>query len=655
MKSKISCFNKTIFKKNLTLYWPIWVAYLLYMIAVVPVSLYQYMHGYYYDPSVRQYSALRNVFEFATEPVTIFAFCVMAVMGVFSYLYTAKNANGIHGLPVTRLELFVTNTVSAFLFLAISELIAFIAGVFVGISCGVTNIEVLLYMFLYQLGITFFGVAFATCVAMLTGHILALPVYCVIANYLYVAIRYVVETLILDLTYGLSDLWGMDASYVLSPIYYLSSVVEANVKYNQTSNVHEGINIEGAGAVGGYAVVGIFLFVLAYRLYRRRQLETAGDIIAVGFMKPIFRFGLGIFGGTTAGLLLSDLFYFETVKYSDERFIIKLVCVIVCNIIGFLAAEMLMQKNFRVFKKHIVIEAFASVAVVAIFMGCIRADVFGLERKLPNADEVVKAYVDFDYPVKYEGQEVEELLAIHQQILDEKESTLDARALDTNSYSATFRYVLKDGTIFTRSYALIIDEEDAFNPETASGKLIAKEAEPERLTQYFLGVNYDTNMYLSGSIYLYDKYQNNYEYRLSEDEIVAIVEALKKDIENGSYANYLLYSLRRNDLNEDEFLNDINVTYYNEEDIIHVQDEYYDLPSFYYEDFYYGYGGMEAVAVETAQSVAFGSKMDTSNFYLTFGKKCTNLVNTLEELGIVDETWHLYTYEEYDALMVDEK
>ena len=39
MKSKTSFFNRTVFKKNMTLYWPIWVCYLLYGMVKVPGQL----------------------------------------------------------------------------------------------------------------------------------------------------------------------------------------------------------------------------------------------------------------------------------------------------------------------------------------------------------------------------------------------------------------------------------------------------------------------------------------------------------------------------------------------------------------------------------------------------------------------------------------
>ncbi len=37
--------------------------------------------------------------------------------------------------------------------------------------------------------------------------------------------------------------------------------------------------------------------------------------------------------------------------------------------------------------------------------------------------------------------------------------------------------------------------------------------------------------------------------------------------------------------------------------------------------------------------------------YLSFGKDCTNLVRTIENMGILNDEWRLYTYDEYDELM----
>ena len=40
MQSKISFFNKTIFKKNITHYWPLWLGYLIISLFEIPFAIY---------------------------------------------------------------------------------------------------------------------------------------------------------------------------------------------------------------------------------------------------------------------------------------------------------------------------------------------------------------------------------------------------------------------------------------------------------------------------------------------------------------------------------------------------------------------------------------------------------------------------------------
>ena len=118
MKSKTFCFNKTIFKKNMTHFWPLWALYSCYLIVSLPVGLWFDMQYYLLDDSYsqiqRQSCAINGVMRVAMNPVITFAFAAVMIMAVFSYLYSAKNTNMIHSLPVDRRELFVTNIISAF-------------------------------------------------------------------------------------------------------------------------------------------------------------------------------------------------------------------------------------------------------------------------------------------------------------------------------------------------------------------------------------------------------------------------------------------------------------------------------------------------------------------------------------------------------------
>ncbi len=643
MKSKISCFNKTIFKKNFTQFWPLWAAYLFYMIVAGPVYLYQRMNIYYDGeiPLRRQYSALASIFRNTADPVLMFIFSILAVMAVFSYLFTAKNANGIHSLPVTRWELFFTNFLSAFGFMTIIDIFVFVITVFIGINCNVTNIEVLFYALVYQIGITFFAVAFSVFVVMLTGSLFTMPIYCLIANYLYVGIWYIMGYLVEGLTYGMVYTWKNRLSYVLSPAYYMNGAVKAETHYNELIDTIEGITIHGGGVVAGYAIAAFAVLFVAYQLYKKRQLETAGDVISVSFMKPIFRFGTGIFGGLAGGMILSDIL-FSTITYSSEHFWGILGCSIFCGAIGFFGAEMLMQKNFRVFKRRIVMEA----AVVFILMigitGSLKLDFFGMEKALPEKEEVVKAYVNLDYPIKYEGEELEKLMELHNRIIAEKEENLAAQEQNQYTSHVEFNYHLADGTMFRRVYQIPMEAEDSENTDIIAAKILELELEPENMKEHLFGNNYASNQYLSGYIDLFDEYRNHFEYRFSEEEVKQITAALMKDLEEGNLGIYQIHSIYSSDINF--FRNEIRLDFYNENGIVREEENYYN------------YTGTEMVTVETAaSSVAFSDNVDMESVYLEFGPDCVNMVQTLEELGIINETWHLYTHTEYEALEINKK
>ena len=171
MKSKTSSFNTTIFKKNLTHYWPIWIVYLCYLLMVVPVSIgliYANAENNYIgnvQPAQKQYYVIGSALAGAGSVVPVFIAAAAAALAVFSYLYNPRNANMIHSLPLDRRELYITNYVSGFLFLFIPEVMAFIAGVLVCLANQITCIQYVLYWF-----IDIAGVSFCLCTCCICGY-----------------------------------------------------------------------------------------------------------------------------------------------------------------------------------------------------------------------------------------------------------------------------------------------------------------------------------------------------------------------------------------------------------------------------------------------------------------------------------------------------
>ena len=133
MKSKTSFFNRTVFKKNVTLYWPIWVCYLLYGMVKVPGQLWSRLQQQTDMTAYARDYALYNSLRLEVDVAAIAIMAVVCGMALFGYLFTQKNAYMIHALPVTRGELYVTNMISGLCFLLIPQALVFLVAVSIAV------------------------------------------------------------------------------------------------------------------------------------------------------------------------------------------------------------------------------------------------------------------------------------------------------------------------------------------------------------------------------------------------------------------------------------------------------------------------------------------------------------------------------------------
>lgn len=561
------------------------------------------------------------------EPSITFVFAAAMALAVFSYLYTAKNANMIHALPVNRLELFVTNYLSGLSFLVIPQIITFFISVIVCLANGITLIQYVLYAILIQMGVSFFAYSLAVFVAMFTGQLLAMPMYFFIINFLYVGCCFIVNAIIEMINFGVTDRWNPGKSCVLSPLYYLGNNLYVSSIYDKTVGGTIGLEFHGIHLVIGYAVVAVVITIIAYQFYRRRQIETAGDWVSVGFVKPVFRWGVAMCGG----VLLS--IWFTHVLANTHRinmYVCSVLLLIVCGFFCFFAAEMLLCKHFKVFNKKRVMEWAGFTVIAVLFITLFKMDAFGVERKVPDVAEIDTVFVYMDYPLQLDDDDVGQMIEIHKDIIAHKEEYLAIEAENQGYYYTTIRYYLKDGSTLERRYPLPVSEEYITDESTPTAQILAWESETENLKKQILGMNYTENDYISGYI---DLYNESLEYRdvmFDKEQTAAIAEAVEKDIEAGKFASYYLDSVHEDDM-DDRYYNNINLDYYN-------RCGYYDSWDYYSN--YKNYGQDEEMFEEQVRS--------TSCNYIIFGPDCVNTVKVLTEQGIVDDTWKLWTNKEYN-------
>ena len=485
MESRISLFNYGIFKKNLQRFWLLPLAFFLFLyLSVISPCLNAVQAGVPLSEIWIAYILSLIFYSFFFGGVAAYA--------VFAYLYKSNSAYTIHALPVSRKSLFITNYVSGLVMLLGTLLISCVLLiVLLALNNALTseNAWLLLRLFTLFVILLFFFFSFGVLCAMMTGHILVMPVLYVILNFTAVVVEVLLRLMAGTLIYGL-----VTSTAVLYPVTLPFSPVAFLIE--NSSNVN--FLIQGNGGWLYFIVllvVSVIFIILSWLLYRSRQLESAGNVISHSFLKPVFKYCF-TFG---CAIVLGSLFYVLLYAFynSSTSSWYYLFCIIAGAFIGYFLAEMMLRKTFRVFK--VAYKGFiASVLVILALFGVFRFDLFNVASYVPKVGDIEKLTVytnNFNRTEEEEAIQIAKWLQVHQTLINEEASTkafTDRYKYQGNSsaikwsndipYSpelsiddlllaqydesyesyainyVTFRYYLKDGSTIVRSYDVPVSE-----------------------------------------------------------------------------------------------------------------------------------------------------------------------------------------------------
>ena len=644
MKSKISFFNKTIFKKNVTLYWPIWVLYTVFLVFVQPVMFWSSCYySKYYDAYTYQ-DKLEDLIEviYFDFHVYIIAFVALASgMALFHYLYNHKSANMIHAFPVDRIQLFGTNVISEFAFLAVPQTISCLLLAIVALCNGVMEVHYVAYWWLLALGTDIVAIAVVTFCAMFTGHLMALPVYAIVMNYFSYLVYYLVYVVVTIFGFGMNDLGRATERTValFSPTECFLYNVGLCEEFDPITRECTGVLVYGVEVLAVYLVVAVILFAAAFVTYKKRHIEQAGEFITVGWVKPIFRFGIALAGGVLGGILMREFLWSIGIGCNMTLFVLFLV------LFGgacFFIADMFIHKSFRVFKKKNWMHCgICMAAIVVTFFG-----ILGIgkqyENYQPELAEIETAYVDWGYEIKFEGEEAAEILALHKVILENKEVCLAAK-VEFGYWDYEYvriGYQLKNGDYIRRGYELPKGYEEI---DTILTQVAAMETNPDNYLDYVFVDNYEKIVLFNGgwfeAQFIEDHFVDAegdtiYNYNtvnFSPEQAKAFYDAIVADAKAGTLMKYNVYSQwMKEDMAASTWRGaeaSIMIEFQNpntENDTHLVLEEYsYTYPGGAYVEEY----------------------VDAENWYsahLNFGPDCENIVSKLIEFGMIESVDDIY-------------
>lgn len=471
MPRKTSFCNRALLHSDVKRYWPLLFMYAAVWTVILPLQL---VHAGRYQTltpllQAELHNAICNAMYASVVMALIFG-CLFA-MAVWSYLMTARNVGLMHALPITRTQAFFSHTLSAFGMLTAGNVLVCLISVLCSAGRGFVDWAMLgTWLLLTELMCLFFF-ALASLCAVATGWLLAVPVLYGAVNVVALLLYQVVRAAAQMFYFGYSG--GGD---VPQGIRYLTPVMRLWNSLNDGSG--EWITAQGPDyerkvfiqAMGSeayavcaiYAAVGIILLALVWWLYKKRPSETAGDAMAFRWLRPIARWAIGLCGGWGLGLFL-----YYTV-FTGSGFASLLVCQLIMGVLCFFAAQMLLQKKFRIFNKRWWIETAALVLVLTAVMGGVKLDITGYQSRVPDAGNV--RTVSFSCAGAHFSSDdtgaAEEVIDLHRAIIAQYEETgltIDSDVTMESGTELQYRwiyltYTLKNGAKLERSYGTPVTE-----------------------------------------------------------------------------------------------------------------------------------------------------------------------------------------------------
>ena len=575
MQSATSFFDRALFRRDLQRFWPLWFGYTLLWLLILPLTLLNQLaqaswisHAGWHIAKEISHDVLATGAYGGLAMAAVFG--IFFAMAMFSYLTAPRATQGFHSMPVRRETLYATNYLAGLVCMVSSTVLAFaLAGVTAALFDALDLAAFGTACLAAVLAVVFFY-SFAVLCMMFTGQILAAPVFYGILNFLAVGMEYLVRNFAGTFLYGYSGYMAPETFTILSPLWRLEQALSVRSAPDADLLLSDGTRqivssggyvLYGMEWLGIYAAVGIVFALLGLLVYRKRPSEVSGSIVTVAWARPVFKYGVALCAAFSVGQLVYYLIFGINLTSGEYSLAGTIACMLFAGLLGYFAAEMLLEKSFRVWRKGRVGAVVFSAVLVCFGVG-MSLDLTGFEGYVPAAEQVesVSVYLsstgDYFHGRLSEPESVGAALAAHRALIADKDRQLAYRDRATEESSNTARiysfelnYTLTDGRVVRRSYkdchitAAELGEAGSI-AQTATTLLNCPEAARSRA----LGeLAKDGSYTITGGYY--NAYRNdeegayagNIDGELTAAQASTLVSALRRDYEAGRTANASLF------------------------------------------------------------------------------------------------------------------
>ena len=463
MKSKTSSYKRTLLRKDIFRFAPLWVGF-----SVLVFACLQYVLRDWYDGGSRTMILLGSLGNTGTANMI---YAGLVAMFLFGDLFSEKRCQALHAMPVRRERWFFSHVLHGVLYgilpnLLVAACVASMLGSYWYLSFVWVLGMLLQYLF-------FFGLA-VLCV-FLSGNWIGMVLFYGFLNYACHMFLWILRIVYLPFLYGVSVDLPSPYPYEYDPIYNFCPVKQFRLIGRIFAikgtwilqKAPEGLYInfkplliERTGfteALGQYllfAGAGVVLMALALLLYRKRKLECAGDLTAFRFLPGVISAVCPfLMGYAVVGLVEKARNYRVRALLTGVK---RIPAFFVVTILSWFAVEMFRKRTVKIFSKKMFLRFGIFVGSIGLLLSLSVLDPFGVVYSIPETQQIQEAVFADRADTKIANtiisgtdvQTIEAVRGLHAEILKHPTRFVDSG----ESWTFTVRYTLKDGKQIQKTY-----------------------------------------------------------------------------------------------------------------------------------------------------------------------------------------------------------
>jgi len=430
MKSKQTFFSAAVLKKDIVRFAPLWGLYTVFLLMYILLN--------WQGDGTAVWGANLGSYTIRSTGILNLFYGGICAITLFGDLFKTRMCNALHAMPIRREGWFLTHTVAGLLFCVVPNTLgalveALLLQEYAHIAFLWLAVAVLQFIF-------FFGVGIFS--AQCAGNILGAVIVYGIVHFFAVFAAVLFSVFYEPLLYGVS--LNMEKLFSYSPAYKLCCYRIAHISYSvmQSEVVFLQFPPQDWLYLAIIAGTGVVMAALGMLLYRRRKLESAGDLMVVKWAKTAF---LSVYT-----LFVGGAIYFLAEQVAQEYAYVFLALGFA---IGFFTGRMLLERKVHVFQLKNLLKFCLFVAVFAISIALTCMDPIGITRYVPKPEDVKSIQISPGYwQYLHTGELVQQadfaaFTRIHQQLTQNPEDS-------TGDMPLHICYQMENGSTVVRQYTL---------------------------------------------------------------------------------------------------------------------------------------------------------------------------------------------------------